>query len=96
MTAQTVAWKLAARSRLVASVLSELSHARATAVFSPAKEKSAPCVPDRGLGRRKAPASPPSAQRSTCGPPGKPRPITLAVLSKASPAASSSVEPSRR
>ncbi len=69
----------------------------ATAVFRPEKEKSQPGRPQHGAreceagrGRR------PRASRSSAGPPGQPRPSSLATLSKASPMASSMVPPRRR
>src|SRR5215472_506632 len=67
---------------------------RATAVFSPAKEKSS--VPSRYLPRGKATAdgSPLAAAASIGGPPGNDSPSSRATLSYASPAASSMVAPS--
>ena len=92
-TAATEAWKAAAMSACAAP---PCATARATAVLSPLKEKSQPGRPSSGRGSATAAASPPAASRSRCGPPGQGRPISLAALSKASPTASSSVEPSRR
>ena len=66
-----------------------------TAVFRPEKEKSQPGLRHIGRGSAKRRGSPPTAARSTAGPPGKPSPSSLAVLSKHSPAASSMVVPSR-
>ena len=51
--------------------------------------------PSIGRGNLKRPARPEAAARSTATPPGKPRPKSLAVLSKASPKASSMVLPRR-
>ncbi len=48
-----------------------------------------------GRGNEKRPVLRFDAARSTAGPPGKPRPSSFAVLSKASPSASSIVVPSR-
>ena len=92
-TSQTASWKLAAIFALSVSVLLEALYARDTAVFNPANEKSAWLLPINGLGKSTAFASPLFARRSTFGPPGKPSPITFAVLSNASPAASSNVLP---
>ena len=69
---------------------------RSTALLSPAKEKCGSLDPTSGRGSGTAVASPSIAARSTAGPPGKPRPSSLAVLSNASPAASSIVVASRR
>lgn len=71
---------------------------RATAVFSPEKEKSyaASRGPVRPRGKAMASGSPSRASRSMTGPPGKPSCSTRAILSKASPAASSMVAPSGR
>ena len=66
-----------------------------TAVLSPANEKCGSGRPSIGRGRAKRSARPARAACSTAGPPGKPRPNSLAVLSKASPRASSMVVPSR-
>ena len=60
----------------------------------PLNEKSRPPSVMREAGNAIAPGSPASAVRCTIGPPGKPRPRSLATLSKASPAASSRVCPS--
>ena len=49
-----------------------------------------------GRGSVTAPRRPPAASLSSAGPPGYGRPRSLAVLSNASPAASSSVSPSIR
>ena len=84
----TAAWNEAAISS--ADQL-PVSRARATALFRPAKEKCGSSDPFSGRGRGTARESPSSAARSTAGPPGKPRPSSLAVLSDASPAASSIV-----
>ena len=71
----------------------------ATAVFNPENEKSngrtcqsLDVVKPRG--KSIAWASPLLASESMAGPPGKPNFITRAILSKASPAASSIVAPS--
>ena len=67
-----------------------------TAVFSPEKLKSSPGRSSIGRGKRKRPGRPWSARRASSGPPGYGSPSSLAVLSKASPAASSRVSPSSR
>ena len=70
-----------------------------TAVFKPEKEKSNGRVCQslavvRPRGKLIESASPSLARASIAGPPGKPNFITRAILSKASPAASSMVAPS--
>ena len=72
------------------------SAVRRTAVFRPANEKCGSSRPSIGRGRSKRPGSPVRAACSTAGPPGKPSPRSFAVLSKASPSASSMVVPRRR
>ncbi len=66
-----------------------------TAVLRPEKEKSQPGLRHIGRGNWQRCGSPPVAAFSTAGPPGKPRPSSLAVLSKHSPTASSMMVPSR-
>ena len=77
------------------------SMCRATALFNPEKEKLNSFV-DRSvssvnkviaLGKLIAVAFPVVAKRSNSGPPGNGKPNNLAILSKASPAASSMVAP---
>ena len=70
---------------------------RLTAVFNPAMEKCGSSRPLSGRGKRKRPLSP-VCQRCLCtaGPPGKPMSRSFAVLSNASPSASSIVVPIRR
>ena len=71
--------------------------ASSTWVLRPLKLKSRPGpVGHRPRELVDARAGPVSASAASCGPPGYGRPISLAVLSKASPAASSRVSPSRR
>ena len=70
--------------------------AMATALLSPANEKCGSSLPSSGRGSGTARGSPSAASRSTAGPPGKPSPRILAVLSNASPSASSIVVASRR
>ena len=72
------------------------STCRATAVFSPEKEKSngASRGPVSPRGNAIAAGSPSRATRSMCGPPGNGSPSSRATLSNASPAASSIVAPS--
>ena len=70
-----------------------------TAVFKPEKEKSNGRVRQslavvNPRGKSIAVSSPLCANASIAGPPGKPSYITRAILSKASPAASSIVAPS--
>ena len=64
--------------------------------FEPGQRKIWLSAPSIGRGRAKRSESPPSAARSTSGPPGNPSESILATLSKASPMASSIVVPSRR
>ena len=66
-----------------------------TAVLSPDSEKSASGRPSNGRGSANRVGSPPFAAASTAGPPGNGSPSNLAVLSNASPMASSMVAPSR-
>ena len=47
-----------------------------TAVLRPEKEKSGASRPDSGLGNAKRAGLPPSAKRSTAGPPGNPGPVS--------------------
>ena len=65
------------------------------AVFRPENDISQFFCLVNGDGKLKAWGSPLSAFFSTTGPPGYPKPIILAVLSKASPGASSIVPPRR-
>jgi len=93
----TAAWKEAQKS---ATSRSDSGASAAavwrTAVFRPEKEKSGRAAPFIGLGKAKRRGSPARAARSTLGPPGCGRPSILAVLSKASPSASSMVVAQRR
>ena len=73
------------------SAARQSSAAWRTAVFRPEKEKSSRLSPRSGRGRANLAPSPCSAAFSTSGPPGKGRPSSLAVLSNASPSASSIV-----
>ena len=77
---------------------SSASTCRATAVFSPEKEKSngASRGPVSPRGNATAAGSPSRATRSMCGPPGNGSPSSRATLSNASPAASSIVRAERR
>ncbi len=70
--------------------------ASSTWVLSPEKLKSSPGRSVIGRAKRNRPGMPCAASAASCGPPGYGRPIILAVLSKASPAASSRVSPSSR
>ena len=71
--------------------------ARAARRFSGRRtKKCGSAEPINGRGSGTDLESPASAARSTAGPPGKPRPSNFAVLSKASPAASSIVVARRR
>ncbi len=100
-TSHTASWKDAATSA-TGTGSPESSRAwthRATAVFSPEKEKSKRCRsrsrPELSpRGKSMATEDPDRAARSMCGPPGKGSPSRRATLSKASPAASSIVAPS--
>ena len=65
-----------------------------TAVFNPAKDKLHPPLLIIGKGRINLLLSPFLARISISGPPGNSTPRILAVLSKASPNASSIVVPS--
>ena len=67
-----------------------------TAVFSPLKLKSRSPECSIGRGNLTISGRPCSASCARTGPPGYGRPSSLAVLSNASPAASSSVSPSKR
>jgi hypothetical protein len=67
-----------------------------TAVFNPLKLMSRSPLSSIGRGSDTAPSRPASASRASAGPPGYPRPRSFAVLSKASPAASSLVSPRSR
>src|SRR5260221_1438553 len=67
-----------------------------TAVLRPGKLNSYPARSSIGRGSGQAPGRPAAASRASCGPPGYGSPRGLALLSKASPAASSRVSPSRR
>ena len=64
-----------------------------TEVLRPEKLKSNPPLSSIARGKAIALASPFSATRCTMGPPGNPSPRSFAILSKASPAASSRVLP---
>src|SRR4029453_17259455 len=66
---------------------------RSTAVFRPDSEKSRSPESAIARGNRIAFGSPPRASRSRAGPPGNPSPRNRAILSNASPAASSTVCP---
>src|SRR5512132_1198056 len=66
---------------------------RSTAVFRPDSEKSKSPESAIARGNRIAFGSPSRASRSSAGPPGKPSPRNRAILSNASPAASSTVCP---
>ena len=64
-----------------------------TAVLSPAKDKLQPPLLKIGFGKSYFLGSPFSAKISICGPPGNSIPKSFAVLSNASPNASSIVVP---
>ncbi len=96
MISATASWNEAHRSLTSWSLKgATLSASRRSAVFNPDSEKSGSGRPTIGRGRKKRLASPRAASSSTAGPPGYGSPSSLAVLSKASPSASSSVVPSR-
>ena len=99
-TSQTASWNDAATSATGTGSpdRSRASTQRATAVLSPENEKSKRCrsrsrraVSPRG--KSMATRSPSRATRSMWGPPGNGSPSSRATLSKASPAASSMVDP---
>ena len=92
----TVAWNDAAMSATSrsASGWCRLTYSD-TAVFSPLNEKSGAWSVICATGNGIALGAPARAVFSIKGPPGKPRPRSLATLSKASPAASSRVWPTR-
>ncbi|MCW0425299.1 hypothetical protein NB713_003242 [Xanthomonas sacchari] len=92
----TASSKPRAMSARTASDWSLSRQASSTWVLSPEKLKSRPGRSVIGRAKRKRPEVPCVASAASCGPPGYGSPISLAVLSKASPAASSRVSPSRR
>lgn len=92
----TASWNDAQISAVRCTSGSRSPIARRTAVFSPEKLISRPGLSRSGRGRMMAAASPSFAARSTAGPPCPTSRSILAVLSKASPTASSMVEPRRR
>src|SRR5215204_1451538 len=88
-TSTMASWNEAARSAGSTSrpARRSASTCRRTAVFRPDREKSK--LPESAIarGNRIAFGSASRASRSSAGPPGKPRPRNLAILSNASPAA---------
>ena len=97
-TSTTASWNEAATSATgpARRRAARASTQRATAVFRPENEKSnVPSWPLGPRGKAIASGSPSRAARSIGGPPGNGRPSTRATLSKASPAASSTVAPKR-
>src|SRR5207248_128270 len=94
-TSSTASWNARARWGRSRSRSSLERTARNTAVLRPENENSKPSS-RIGRGNVKRVGSPWAASRSIAGPPGYPRPRSVATLSNASPAASSRVAPSRR
>ena len=88
----TVFWKEAAKSNFSWSVLISLVILK-IAVLSPAKDKLQPPLLKIGFGKSYLLGLPFFANTSICGPPGNSIPKSFAVLSKASPKASSIVVP---
>ena len=88
-----VFWNDAARSNFSLSLFIFLEIFN-IAVLSPAKDKLHPPLLNIGFGRLYLFGSPLEAKISICGPPGNSTPSNFAVLSKASPNASSIVVPS--
>ena len=99
-TSTTARWNSAATSAFACAssvpAASRLRISVSTAVFSPEKLIARSPESIIGRGRDTAPSRPDSASFASAGPPGYGRPSSVADLSNASPAASSSVSPISR